>query len=56
MRRVVQREMRTRIFRPRFENAEPVESTNEIFTHRFYYRQEDLEELREEAAAEAESG
>jgi hypothetical protein len=55
MRRLVQREMRTRIFRPRFENAEPVGSTNEIFTHRFYYRQEELEELRDEAAAEAES-
>ncbi len=53
MRRLVQREMRTRVFRPRFEDAEPVESTNEVFTHTFYYRQEDLEELREEAAAEA---
>jgi hypothetical protein len=55
MRRLVQREMRTRIFRPRFENAEPVESTNEIFTHGFFYLQEELEELREEAAAEADA-
>ena len=55
MRRLVQREVRTRIFRPRFENAVPVESTNEIFTHSFFYRQEELEELREKAAAAAEA-
>jgi hypothetical protein len=55
MRRLVQREMRTRVFRPRYENAVPVESVNEIFTHTFFYRQEELEQLRDEAAAAAEA-
>ena len=55
MRRLVQREMRTRIFRPRYEDAEPVESTNEVFTHTFFYLQGDLQKLREEAAAEADA-
>jgi len=55
IRRLVQREMRTRVFRPRYENAEPVESVNEIFTHTFFYRQEELEQLRDEAAAAAEA-
>ena len=55
MRRLVQRRMRTRIFRPRHEDAEPVESTNEVFTHTFFYLLEDLQKLREEAAAEADA-
>ena len=55
MRRLVQREMRTRIFRPRYEDAEPVESINEVFTHTFFYLQGDLQKLREEAAAEADA-
>ena len=55
MRQLVQRAMRTRVFRPRYENAEPVESVNEIFTHKYFYRQEELEQLRDEAAAAAEA-
>ena len=56
MRRFVQRELRTRIFRPRFEDAEPVASPNQVFTHTFYYQQEELEKRREENAAESNSG
>lgn len=53
MRRYVRREMRTRIYRPRFEDAEPVASPNQAFTHTFYYRQEDLDKLREENDADS---
>jgi tetratricopeptide (TPR) repeat protein len=52
MRRFVQREMRSRIYRPRFEDAEPVESRNQALTHTFFYRQEELDQLREEAKGE----
>lgn len=50
MQKLVYRELRGRLYRPRFEDAEPVKSKNEIFTHLFYYKQSDLEERREEAA------
>ena len=47
MRRSVQREVRQRVYRPRFEDAKPVESPNQALTHTFFYRQEELEKLRE---------
>jgi tetratricopeptide (TPR) repeat protein len=50
MEKLVHREIRGRLYRPRFEDAEPVESTNQVFTHLFYYKQSDLEERREDAA------
>lgn len=50
MEKLVYREIRGRLYRPRFEDAEPVKSKNEIFTHLFYYKQSDLEERREAAA------
>ena len=53
MRRYIQREMRTRIFRPRFEDAEPVTSPNQMLSHTFYYRKDELDEMRAEKAAEA---
>jgi hypothetical protein len=46
----VHREIRSRLYRPRFEGAEPVESADQVFTHLFYYKQSDLEERRAEAA------
>jgi tetratricopeptide (TPR) repeat protein len=55
MEKLVHREIRGRLYRPRFEDAEPVKTTNQVFTHLFYYRQSDLEERREEAAGEADS-
>jgi len=51
MQQSVQRELRGRLYRPRFENAEPVKSPDQIFTHVFYYRPSELEERREAAAS-----
>lgn len=50
MTRSVQRELRTRVFRPRFEDAEPVDTTDRVFTHTYYYLQEELDRMREEEA------
>jgi len=55
MEKLVHRELRGRLYRPRFEDAEPVKSTNQVFTHLFYYKQSDLEERREAAAAGADT-
>ncbi|HSN51466.1 MAG TPA: tetratricopeptide repeat protein [Woeseiaceae bacterium] len=55
MEKLVHREIRGRLYRPRFEDAEPVESTNQFFTHLFYYKQSDLEERRETAAGGTET-
>lgn len=55
MQQSVQREMRRRIYRPLFEDGEPVDSAERILTHRFYYKQSDLEALRSEATT-AEQG
>ena len=56
MRRSVQREVRSRVYRPRFEDAEPVETPNQALTHTFFYRQQELEKLREENGTAPESG
>lgn len=48
MLRLVQREMRRRIFRPRFEESGPVESPNQLLIHRFFYKQSDLDAIRSE--------
>ena len=55
MEKLVHREIRSRLYRPRFEDAEPVTTTNQVFTHLFYYKPSDLEERREEAAGNAET-
>ena len=55
MEKLVHREIRGRLYRPRFEDAEPVESTNQVFTHLFYYKQSDLDERREEASGGADT-
>ena len=49
MRRFLVREFRSRIFRPRFENSSPVKTVDQMFTHEFYYQQEDLDRMRAEA-------
>ncbi len=49
MQRMVQRELRTRIYRPRYEEANAQVTPDQVFTHTFYYRQEELEELQAEA-------
>lgn len=55
MEKLVHREIRSRLYRPRFEDAEPVKTTNQVFTHLFYYKLSDLEERREEAAGNADT-
>ncbi|MEM9402541.1 MAG: tetratricopeptide repeat protein [Pseudomonadota bacterium] len=55
VRRSVIREMRSRQYRPRYENGEPVVTTGLIDTHRFFYKQSDLLALRRQEAAEEEA-
>ena len=52
IRRMIRRELRTRVYRPRFEDSEPVATENQVFTHTFYYRQGDLDELKDEGEAD----
>lgn len=47
MQHAVQRELRSRIFRPIHVDGEPAESRNNLFVHTFYYRKSDLETARE---------
>jgi len=51
--RMVHREIRQRIYRPKIVDGAAVEAENQVFEHRFAYTQEDLDELirRNEAAA-----
>ena len=55
MEKLVHREIRGRLYRPRFEDAEPVKSSNQVFTHLFYYKQSDLDERREAEAVGADT-
>jgi tetratricopeptide (TPR) repeat protein len=54
--KAAQRELRRRIFRPRFFEATAVTSTDQVFTHIFFYRMSDLEALREESSASDSEG
>lgn len=53
----VQREMRRRIYRPVYRDGEPIAVDKQVFVHSYWYRQSDLDALRNppdpEAAAEA---
>ena len=49
MQNAVQREMRSRLYRPRFEDGDPVMTPDIADTHTFYYRRADLEALRNSA-------
>lgn len=51
MQRTVQRELRQRVYRPRFENAEAVATPDQMLAHTFYYRQSDLDEIKAKEAA-----
>lgn len=55
MQRTVQREIRRRVYRPRFEDGGPVAVTGLLLVHKFNYRQSDLDALRAAAAESAES-
>ena len=57
--REIQREMRRRVYRPYFVDGQPSSSPEQIFTHRFYYRQSDLDEITgqsTEAATQTDGG
>lgn len=51
MQRIVRRELRSRTYRPRYVDGEPVIAEDQVFTHTFYYKEADLEQRRAEAAA-----
>lgn len=52
MRRMVHREIRQRVFRPVLEEGVPVESGGQVFRHEFYYKEDEVEELRRKNAAD----
>ena len=47
MQRLVQRELSSRVYRPVYEAAKPVISTDHVFTHLFFYKRSDLDKRRE---------
>jgi tetratricopeptide (TPR) repeat protein len=47
MQRIVHREVRSRVFRPMMANAELQTTGNQVLEHTFFYRQSDLDKLRE---------
>ena len=55
LRRLVQRQIRTQVFRPRHEDGVAVDTHNLPFSHTFYYLQEELDEIREEETEKAEA-
>ena len=56
MQRAVHRELRRRVFRPRFFEANPVASPDQVIVHTFFYRQSDLDEPRGESSDSATEG
>ncbi len=49
MHRTVHRELRSRTYRPRYVDGEPVATEDQVFTHTFYYKEADLVQRRAEA-------
>ena len=49
----IQREMRRRVYRPKFEDAQAVDSPDQLLTHTFFYRKSDLEAARVNPGAAA---
>ncbi|HEX2138227.1 MAG TPA: hypothetical protein VHG33_00805, partial [Woeseiaceae bacterium] len=56
MQRAVQSDLRSLIYRPRLVDGEAVDTDGLTYTHKFFYRQSDLEEVKQQAAAAAASG
>ena len=48
--KAAQRELRRRIFRPRFFEAKAATSSDQVFVHTFFYRMSDLEALRKDSS------
>ena len=55
MQRTVQNNLRTLIYRPRLVEGQAVATDGLTYTHKFFYRQSDLEEVKQQAAAAAAS-
>jgi tetratricopeptide (TPR) repeat protein len=53
--KAVQRELRRRVFRPRFFEAKAVASTDQVLVHTFFYRKSDLDALRDDESSASES-
>ena len=53
--RIVQRELRSRLYRPAFVDGRPVDTPGQQHTHSFYYRQSDLEKARKRMQEQAEA-
>lgn len=51
--RMVHREVRQRVYRPRIVDGEPVEAVGQIFEHSFSYTEADLEELKQPEASQS---
>lgn len=54
MHRRIQRELRRRIYRPRYTEDGPVETEQQVIIHRYFYRQEELDALRAPATTTVE--
>ena len=54
MQRMVQREVRQRLFRPRYQDAQAVASPDQHLEHTFFYRQSELDKIRAAATADQE--
>lgn len=52
MQREAQRELRRRLYRPRFEDGEAVTTPEQMLVHTYFYRQSDLDSIRAAEAAE----
>jgi len=52
MQRMVMREVRQRLYRPRYQDAQAVASPDQFLEHTFYYRQSDLDKIRAAATVE----
>lgn len=55
MQSAVAREIRRREYRPRFMDGQPVELTNQVFVHTYWYLQSDLDAIRDAAEVASES-
>jgi tetratricopeptide (TPR) repeat protein len=57
LQRFVMREFRSRVYRPKLADGEPVDAIGQTYSHQFFYRKSELESMRENAqpqpAAEA---
>ena len=49
MHRAVQRNLRSRVYRPRFADGLPAATPDQFLVHTYYYRQEDLDAIRSAA-------